>query len=225
MDGGLALKARSELDNALDAAVLAGALELPNTGQAGKLAQQFLDLNESPVPLFDTPQVTFSFPSDDVISARATLGIDTTFAGVLGFSQITVGSSSAAQRLDPVGITPISAEDFTNLWAHARYAFDPSLFTFVSSPDDKLAGFAGAFLDLGDPLRTMRGKDHSLARMRFSVSRSLVDRILFYLGGMTPEEEAKGSGLGRAGCSYILKGGCRRKWVRRTVPYGRFWLL
>ena len=45
------------------------------------------------------------------------------------------------------------------------------------------------------------------------------------LRGMTPEEEAKGSGLGRAGCSYILKGGCRRKWVRRTVPYGRFWLL
>ena len=101
VDGGLALKARSELDNALDCAVLAGAQELPNTGQATKFAQQFLDLNESPVPLFDTPQVTFTFPSDDVISARATLGIDTAFAGVLGFSQITVGSSSAAQRLDP----------------------------------------------------------------------------------------------------------------------------
>ena len=34
VDGGLALKARSELDNAMDAAVLAGAMELPNTAQA-----------------------------------------------------------------------------------------------------------------------------------------------------------------------------------------------
>ena len=101
VDGGLAMKAHSELDNALDAAVLAGALELPNTGQATKLAQQFMDLNESPVGLFDTPQVTFSFPSDDVIRADGTIGVTTVLAGVLGIFDFTVGSRSAAQRVDP----------------------------------------------------------------------------------------------------------------------------
>ena len=101
VDGGLALKARSELDNALDAAVLAGAQELPDTGTAQTVAQQFLDLNQSEVGLLQPPQVTFSFPSGDLIRATGTVGMSTVLAGVVGFSDITVGSMSMAQRVDP----------------------------------------------------------------------------------------------------------------------------
>ncbi len=101
VDGGLALKSRSELDNALDAAVLAGAQELPDTTKALTLAQQFLALNQSQVSLLDTPQVTFTFPADDLIKATGTVSMTTVLAGVVGMSDITVGSLSTAQRVDP----------------------------------------------------------------------------------------------------------------------------
>ena len=93
VDGGLALKARSELDNAMDAAVLAGAMELPDTAQATALAQQFLDANQSTVGLLGTPTVTFSFPGSDsdLIQATGTIPVTTLLTGVDGNRQYLSG--------------------------------------------------------------------------------------------------------------------------------------
>ena len=185
VDGGLAMKAYSELDNALDAAVLAGAQELPNTGQATKLAQQFMDLNESPVGLFDSPQITFSFPSDDVIKADGTLGVTTVLAGVLGIFDFTVGSRSAAQRMYP---------DLVLLFDRSASMCDDSHGVNITCPDDgkkwqpftKVQNAAKFFVD-----RMPEGSRISL--VSYSTTATLDvgltsdrDRVRATIAGLTP---------------------------------------
>ena len=131
VDGGLALKARSELDNAMDAAVLAGAMELPDTAQATALAQQFLDANQSTVGLLGTPTVTFSFPGSDsdLIQATGTIPVTTLLTGVMGIDNISVGSTSTAQLVDP---------DLALLFDRsASMCFESHGFQFVCPDDGK----------------------------------------------------------------------------------------
>ena len=103
------------------------------------------------------------------------------------------------------GFTHLSYAEFETLWCSTRYAFHPSLATFIHDGEGHLVGFAGAFLALGDAVRATRGESNVLAKARFLLRRRRVERILFYLGGMTPEEQAKRSGLGRAGFHYIIR--------------------
>lgn len=104
-----------------------------------------------------------------------------------------------------LGFTPISYAEFERIYSPSRYAFHPSLFTFVYDDRNVLAGFAGAFLELSDAIRAMNGSDNSLAKIRFFLQRRRVNRILFYAGGTTPEEAKKRNGLGRALFYHIIR--------------------
>jgi hypothetical protein len=103
-----------------------------------------------------------------------------------------------------LGFTPISFTEFKQLFAKSRYAFHPRLFTFGYDEDNVLAGFGAAFLELSDAIRAMKGKDDFISKLRFLQYRRRVNRINFYVGGMTPEEAKKGTGLGRAGFYYVI---------------------
>jgi hypothetical protein len=102
------------------------------------------------------------------------------------------------------GFTPISFAEFEPLFAKSRYAFHPRLSIFAYNENDDLAGFAAAFLELSDAIRAMNGKDDFISKLRFLRYRRHVNRINFYIGGVTPEEAARKMGLGRAGFYYVI---------------------
>lgn len=104
-----------------------------------------------------------------------------------------------------LGFTPISLSEFMQLFENSRYAFHPQLFTFVYDEHNVLAGFAAGLLELSDAIRAMNGKDNPIAKLKFICNRQRVNRINFYIGGITPEEAMKRSGLGRAGFYYIFR--------------------
>ena len=104
-----------------------------------------------------------------------------------------------------LGFSPISPDELERLFRTSRYAFHPGFFTFVYDEQNTLAGFAGAFLELSAAVRAMNGKDNAIARWKFLRRRRQVNRILFHIGGMTPEEAKKRNGLGRAGFYHIMR--------------------
>ena len=104
-----------------------------------------------------------------------------------------------------LGFTPISLEEFEQLFTMGRYAFHPELFTFVYDEHHRLAGFAGAFLDLFEVIRAGNGTDDLISRLRLLADSRLSSRILFYLCGMTPDETGKGADFGRALFHYIIR--------------------
>jgi len=104
-----------------------------------------------------------------------------------------------------LGFTPISPEDFFNLYSGSRYCLLPRLAVFVYDEQNKPAGFAVALLEISDAVRSMKGNRHWLSRLWFLCRRSRADCVNFYIAGITMEEMAKKSGLGRAGYAYIVR--------------------
>lgn len=109
-----------------------------------------------------------------------------------------------------LGYTPIPFERFERIFEQLEPALDPDLFLLSWSPDGACAGFAVAFPDLAEPIRAMRGNSDLLAHLRFLAHRRHAHRLNFYIGGVTPQEEARGSGLGRAGFYYIINRGLEK---------------
>jgi hypothetical protein len=103
------------------------------------------------------------------------------------------------------GFTHVCPVEFARLFSSGRPGLHPRLFCFVYNDRSDLVGFAGAFVDLGAAVRLMRGQEDLLAHYRFLRTRPQAHRINFYMGGITPEEEARGTGLGRAGFAYIIR--------------------
>jgi hypothetical protein len=101
--------------------------------------------------------------------------------------------------------TPISAEEFLRLFGHSRPALVPRFILFVKDERGLPAGFAVALLELADAVRAMRGQTNLVSRLKFAAGRGRARRVNFFAGGITPEEMAKRSGLGRAGFHYILR--------------------
>ena len=104
-----------------------------------------------------------------------------------------------------LGFTPLPLEEFENLFTHYRAALHPRLWTFVYDEEGDFVGFGGAFLELSDPVRRMKGRNDVLSKLRFLYQRRYVNRINFYIGGMTSKEATKKSGLGRAGFYHIVR--------------------
>ncbi|MBI5266096.1 MAG: hypothetical protein HY851_02575 [candidate division Zixibacteria bacterium] len=112
-----------------------------------------------------------------------------------------------------LGYTPISQTEFEWIFEQLEPALDPELFLLCWSPDGACTGFAVAFPDLAEPVRAMRGNSDLFARLRFLAHHRRAHRLNFYIGGVTPREEAKGSGLGRAGFYYIINRGLEKGYT------------
>ena len=99
---------------------------------------------------------------------------------------------------DFTGFTPIPLQEFRQLFEKARYAFHPELFTLIYNEKNVIVGFALAILEISDVIRSMNGRYNLLSIFKLFNYRQRANRINFYLIGITPEEEKKKSGLGRA---------------------------
>jgi hypothetical protein len=118
-----------------------------------------------------------------------------------------------------LGFTPIARGEFEDLFgARARLAMHPRLFYFVYDEKEELAGFVAAFLELSDAVRALKGGSSLTGKLRFLFKRSRADCINFFIGGITPEEMAKQSGLGGAMFSLIMRNVVEEGFERVIVP-------
>ena len=92
VDVGLLYVQKAKLQNAIDASALAGAQELPNTGSALTVANQYIVLNGfSPTDV----DITFS-NGNNTIDITGTKTVNFIFAKVLGFNSSVVGTAGSA---------------------------------------------------------------------------------------------------------------------------------
>lgn len=99
---------------------------------------------------------------------------------------------------DFTGFTPIPLQEFRRLIEKTRYAFHPEFFTLIYNEKNVIVGFALALLEISDVIRSMNGRCNLLSIFKLFNYKQRTNRINFYLIGITPEEEKKKSGLGRA---------------------------
>ncbi|MFZ3371523.1 MAG: pilus assembly protein TadG-related protein, partial [Desulfitobacteriaceae bacterium] len=109
----------AQLQNALDATVLAGAQELPNsTIQAQQVAKQYASKN-------GVPEVAIGFDLNNLkISASAQKKVPALFSKILGLTENTITASSRAFMLPPsslTGVVPLSVKE-QNLSYGAEYS-------------------------------------------------------------------------------------------------------
>jgi len=113
-----------------------------------------------------------------------------------------------------LGYTPISLPEFRGLMSVARQALHPDCSTFVYDAEGALAGFAGVFRDLGAAVRAMRGGRGLLARLRFLHHSRRAKRLMLHIGGITPEEAEKRSGVAKGAFCHVVRKlrqqGCER---------------
>jgi hypothetical protein len=104
-----------------------------------------------------------------------------------------------------LGFTPISLAQFTARFKRLEPVLDPDLFVLTYDPHGTCVGFAAAIPDFPGAARAMAGRDHFLGRWAWARHVDRHPRLNFYLGGITPEAERAGFGLGRAGLYYIIR--------------------
>jgi GNAT superfamily N-acetyltransferase len=97
-----------------------------------------------------------------------------------------------------LGVTPLDREEFNEIFVRYAEALDSRFAIAALNPNGSLSGFAIAYPDYGQALRAMRGADSIVARMRFYLRSRRMNRAVFFMIGITPKEEWRGRGVGRA---------------------------
>ncbi len=116
-DAGALLHERRSLQNAADAAALAGAKELPaNPELAASRARAWVAGNGIADPDTLVVQITTTYATNDTISVRLGRDVKYRFANVLGLSGATVSAAAAARTGSPAGLDrfiPFAVENQT----------------------------------------------------------------------------------------------------------------
>jgi len=105
-----------------------------------------------------------------------------------------------------LGFTEISLGEFGELMAPARPAVDRECSLLFYDDEGVLAGFTAVFLEVSEAVRAMAGRDSPAARLRFLLHRRRgARRAMLHLGGITPREAARRSGLAGAAFRLVLE--------------------
>ncbi len=98
--------------------------------------------------------------------------------------------------------TKIGLEEFRRNYSSLRHSVKPGFFSLIYNDEQTLAGFTGVFIDHSSAIRAMKGRSDILSKIKFAIKKNQADKVIFYSAGITPEQELKRSGLGRAGFYY-----------------------
>jgi Flp pilus assembly protein TadG len=107
VDVGLLMVAKARLQVALDAAVLAAAQDLPNTGQARSTFSSYVSSNYEVSALFPAPATTPQFSTTggaaavNTVTATGVVVAPLHFARVFGVGTAVVGAAASAANVDP----------------------------------------------------------------------------------------------------------------------------
>lgn len=104
-----------------------------------------------------------------------------------------------------IGYTEIPTAEFALLFETFETAFDSDLSIIVYDEYGRLAGFAIACIELSEAVLAMGNKSSAWSRLKFARYRRRSRTANFYVGGVTPEEIARRSGLGRAAFYYVIR--------------------
>jgi Flp pilus assembly protein TadG len=101
-DVGMVMAFRQQLQKATDAAVLAGAQDLPSTTTASATVDEYMARNLSEADAVSEPEITLTFSGypTNRIKGEATQQVSLWFARVLGKESTTIRAESEAQRMD-----------------------------------------------------------------------------------------------------------------------------
>jgi len=109
-----------------------------------------------------------------------------------------------------LGYTPISFEEFEQLFGRLRHALAGPMSATIYDEAGRLVAFAVTFYECSEAVRAMKGREHPISLAKYFVHRRRVRRLNFYAGGVVPEEQAKGTELGKAGLYYVVDQALRR---------------
>lgn len=109
-----------------------------------------------------------------------------------------------------MGFTPIAFEEFQRLFGQLKHALALPMSIFIYDKTNRLVAFTITFYELSSAVRAMKGREHPLSLAKFLIHRRRIRRLNFFAGGVIPEEQAKGTGLGSAGLYYVVDQALRR---------------
>ena len=109
-----------------------------------------------------------------------------------------------------LGFTPIAFEEFEMLFGQLKHALAGPMSNFTFDENDRLVAFAITFYELSSAVRAMKGREHPLSLAKFLIHRRRVRRLNFFACGVIPEEQARATGLGRAGLYHVVEQALKR---------------
>lgn len=104
-----------------------------------------------------------------------------------------------------VGFTSTSLASFDRMFQRWEPVLDPDLFLLTYDPSGACVGFGVAFPDYPEAARALAGRSSLLGNTAWLRHLDAHPRLNFYIGGVLPEMERVGAGLGRAGFYCIIR--------------------
>jgi len=104
-----------------------------------------------------------------------------------------------------LGFTPIPFDEFKRLFGRMRLAVACPMSLLVYDDRKRLAGYSLTYYDIAEAVRAMNGRLTLLGAVKFLALRRRSRRLIFFAGGVTPEERERGPGLGRAGLTFVIR--------------------
>jgi len=95
--------------------------------------------------------------------------------------------------------TALPGAEFKALLSGLRYALAAPVSGFVYDEKGRAVSYGVIFYDLAEAVRPMNGRLNPLTAAGFLRRRRRARRLNFFAAGSLPEEEARGTGVGRAG--------------------------
>ncbi|MHB8054724.1 MAG: hypothetical protein ACYDH3_05710 [Candidatus Aminicenantales bacterium] len=105
--------------------------------------------------------------------------------------------------------TPIPFAEFETLLSGLDYALASPVSGFVYDETGRAVSFGVIFYDLAEAIRAMNGRINPVSAAKFFRRRRMSRRLIFFAAGSLPEEEARGSGVGRAGLHSMVNAALR----------------
>lgn len=146
IDVGRVYVARAEMSRALDAAALAGVVELPNVSAAEARASEYMAYNQ--------PAASLTFPASqaDQFRVKASRDVNFLFIRVLGISSMNVKASAAAGMGSVPSDTVMIVDATGSMGASPCNSNDNNPGCPIWEAKNAADGFAERFLGSGNPL-------------------------------------------------------------------------
>ena len=109
--------------------------------------------------------------------------------------------------------TPIPFTEFKALLSGVGFALAADVSGFVYDQAGRAVSFGVIFRDLAGAVRAMNGRITPLGALRFLSRLRKRRRFNFFAAGSLPEEEARGTGVGRAGFFAMIDESLRRGYT------------
>ena len=151
IDVGLFLHEKRELQNAADAAALAGVQELPNSpGDAEQKAGEWAVNNGIGSGELEAIDISTTYAANDTITVRVKRDVPFIFARVLGFSGDTTRADATARVGSPTigtGAMPWGLRESYKDWAEAEVGFGQPVVLMESAGGGASGAFGSLCLD------------------------------------------------------------------------------